>query len=71
MLVMEDLKKRNIPWEQFIASAHLQLNVSPSPQYKVQSPLQDDNVVHTETSKNGKGKHIAKYDEAPKEQEEE
>jgi hypothetical protein len=71
MLVMEELKKRNIAWEKFIASAHLQLNVAPTPQSKVQSPLQDDSVVHTETRKKRKGKHIAKDDEAPKEQEEE
>jgi hypothetical protein len=71
MLVMEELKKRNIAWEKFIASAHLQLNVAPTPQSKVQSPLQTDSVVHTETSKKRKGKHIAKDDEAPKEQEEE
>ena len=54
MLVMEELKKINIAWEQFIASAHLQLNVSPTPQSKVQSPLQDENVVQIETSKNRK-----------------
>jgi CRISPR/Cas system-associated endonuclease Cas3-HD len=70
MLVMEDLKKINIAWEKFIASTHMQLNVGPTPQSKVQSPLQDENVVHTETSKNRKGKHIAKDDEAPKEQHE-
>jgi hypothetical protein len=37
MLVMEELKKRNIAWEQFISSTHLQLNVSLYPQSKVQS----------------------------------
>jgi hypothetical protein len=35
MMVMEELKKTNIAWEQFIASANLQLNVAPSPQSKV------------------------------------
>jgi hypothetical protein len=35
MLVMEELKKRNIASENFISYAHLQLNVSPTPQYKV------------------------------------
>jgi hypothetical protein len=69
MLVMEELKKKNIDWEKFIASAHLQLNVSPTPQSKVQSPLQADNIVHTETSKKRKRKDIAKNDEAPNEQE--
>ena len=71
MLVMEELKKKNIDWEQFIAYAHFQLNVAPTPQSKVQSPLQDDNIVHTETSRKRKIKDIAKNDEAPKEHEEE
>jgi hypothetical protein len=35
ILVMEELKKKNIAWEKFISSAHLQLNVAPTPQYKV------------------------------------
>jgi hypothetical protein len=56
MLVMEELKKKNIDWDQFIASAHLQLNVAPTPQSKVQSPLQVDNIVHTETSRKRKRK---------------
>ena len=58
MLLMEDLKKRNIEWDQFIAFAHMQLNVDPTPQYKVQSPLQDNNIVHTKTSIKRKGKQI-------------
>jgi hypothetical protein len=37
----------------------------------VQSPLQSDSSVHTETCRKRNGKHIAKNDEAPKEQEEE
>jgi hypothetical protein len=57
---MEELKKRNISWEKFIASANMQLNVAPTPQSKVQSPLQDDSAIHTETRKKRKGKHIAK-----------
>jgi hypothetical protein len=35
MLVMEELEKINITWEQFIASANLQLDVSPTPQSRV------------------------------------
>ena len=34
-------------------------------------PLQTDSIVHTETSRKRKGKHISKNDEAPKEEEEE
>jgi hypothetical protein len=71
MLVMEELKKRNMEWDQFIASAHMQLNVAPTPQSKVHIPLQTDSIVHTETSRKRKGKHISKNDEAPKEEEEE
>jgi hypothetical protein len=47
----------------------LQLNVSPTPQSKVQGPLQADSTVHTETSKKRKRKYIAKNDEDPNEQE--
>jgi len=59
MIVMEELKKRNLTWEQFIASANLQLDVTPTPQSKVQSPLPASSVAQTETSKKRKGKHIA------------
>jgi hypothetical protein len=62
MLVMEELKKNNIDWDHFIVFAHLQLDVAPTPQSKVQSPLQDDSTVHTETSKKRKRKNIAKND---------
>jgi hypothetical protein len=39
ILLMEELKKKNIDLENFITSSHFQLNVSPTPQSKVQSPL--------------------------------
>jgi hypothetical protein len=39
MLVMEELRKKNIEWEEFITSSHFQLNIAPTPQSKVQSPL--------------------------------
>jgi hypothetical protein len=71
MMVMEDLKKRNIDWEQLIVSTNMQLNVAPTPRSKVQSPFPIDSVSHTETRKNRKGKHIAKDKEDPKEFEEE
>jgi hypothetical protein len=67
MLVMEELKKKNIDWDQFIAFAHLKLNVSPTPKSKVHSPLQADKNVQTETSRKRKRKDIAKNDEAPNE----
>jgi hypothetical protein len=71
MFVMEELRKKKNYWDQFIASAHLQLNVAPTPQSKVQTHLQVDSTVHTETSRKRKSKDIAKSDEAPKEQEKE
>jgi hypothetical protein len=71
MLLMEELKKRNVAWEQFIVSANMQLNVAPTPQSKVESPLQAEISIHTDTIKNIKGKHIAKDSEASKEVEEE
>jgi hypothetical protein len=70
MLMMEELKKKSIDWEKFIASAHFQLNFSPTPQSKVQSPIHTNNIVNTETSNKRKSKDIAKNDEAPKEKEE-
>jgi hypothetical protein len=45
------------------------LNVAPTPQSKVQSPLQDDSTVHTETRKKRKSKGIVKNDETTKEHE--
>jgi hypothetical protein len=71
MLVMEELKKINLTWEQFIVSANLQLDVAPTPQSRVQSPLPASSVAQIETSKKRKGKHIAQDKEVPKEVEEE
>ena len=66
---MEELKKKNIVREKFIASSHFQLNVSHTPQSKVQIPPHDDCIIHTETSKKRKGKCIVKNDETIKEHE--
>jgi hypothetical protein len=68
-IMMEELRKKNIDWEQFISSAHFQLNVASTPQSKVQIPLQANSIVHTETSKKRKSKCIVKNDEATKEEE--
>jgi hypothetical protein len=46
MLVMDELRKRNMEWEEFITSSHFQLNIAPTPQSKVQIPLQVDKTVH-------------------------
>jgi hypothetical protein len=60
MLVMEDFKKRNIAWDQFISYVNIQLNSTSTPQSKLHSPFPIDSVSHTETRKKRKGKHIAK-----------
>jgi hypothetical protein len=39
MLVMEELKKRNISWEQFIVSANMQLDIASTPQYRMKIPF--------------------------------
>jgi hypothetical protein len=38
MLVMEELRKTNTHWEKFLTSSQFQLNITPTPQSKIQSP---------------------------------
>jgi len=71
MLVMEELKKRNLTWEQFIVSTNLQLYVASTPQSRVHSPFPASTVSQEETSKKGNIKPIAQVKENPKEFEEE
>jgi hypothetical protein len=47
MLVMEELRKRNIPWEQFIVSAHMKLDITSTPQSKIQSPFPSTSTTPT------------------------
>jgi hypothetical protein len=47
MLVMEELRKKNIDWEAFITSSHFQLNVSPTPHSKMQISLHIDKTVYS------------------------
>jgi hypothetical protein len=70
MLVMEELKKMNIPWEQFIVSAHMKLDTSSTPQSEMQSPLPSTSDDPTGTSKKRKSKSIAQGKEVVKEVEE-
>jgi hypothetical protein len=44
MLVMEELKKRNLSWEEFIVSSNLQLDIASTPQSRMQSPLPTNSV---------------------------
>jgi hypothetical protein len=55
MLVMEELRKTNTDWETFLTSSQFQLNVSPTPQSKIQSPVPVEKTVCSEVSKKEKG----------------
>jgi hypothetical protein len=55
MLVMEELRKTNTDWETFLTSSHFQLNVSPTPQSKIQSPTPVERIVCSEVSKRKRG----------------
>jgi hypothetical protein len=67
---LEELKKRNIPWEQFIVSAHMKLDIASTPQSKMQSPLSSTSDAPAGTSKKRKGKSITQDKEVIKEFEE-
>jgi hypothetical protein len=71
MLVMEELKKRNIPWEQFIVSSHMQLDIASTPQSNMQSPFPSSSVSPKGTSRKRKGKTTTQSKEVIKEIEEE
>jgi hypothetical protein len=71
MLVMEELKKRNIPWEQFIVSTHIQLDIASTPQSRMQSPFPSSSVSPARTSRKRKIKPTTQDKETPKEIEEE
>jgi len=60
MLVMEELKKRNIPWEQFIVYAHMQLDITYTPQSKMQSHLPSTSVAPARTSRKEREKPLLK-----------
>jgi hypothetical protein len=70
MLVLEELKKRNIPWEQFIVSAHMKLDIALTPQSKMQSPLPSTSVAPAGTSRKRKRKSPTQDQEVIKEIEE-
>jgi hypothetical protein len=71
MLLMEELKKRNIPWEEFIVSAHMQLDIASTPQSRMQIPSPSSSVSPTRKRRKRKIKPTTKYKETPKEIEEE
>jgi hypothetical protein len=67
---LEELKKRNIPWEQFIVSAHMKLDIASTPQSKMQSPFPSTSDAPAGTSKKRKSKSITQDQEVIKEVEE-
>jgi hypothetical protein len=59
MLVMEELKNRNIPWEKFIISSHMQLDITSTPQSNMHSPFPSTSTALVGTSRKSKRKSIA------------
>jgi hypothetical protein len=69
MLVLEELKKRNIPWEQFILSSHMKLDIDLNPQSNMQSPLPYTSTSPIGTRRKRKSKAPTQYQEVIKETE--
>ena len=70
MLVMEELKKTNTELETFFTSSQFQLNVSLTPQSKIQIIVHVEKVVHSEGSKKRKNTMTTKADRDQKGDEE-
>jgi hypothetical protein len=70
MLVSEEMRKMNIPWEQFIVSAHMKLEIASNPQSKIQIPLPSTSTAPTGTNKKRKSKALTQDQEVIKEDEE-
>jgi hypothetical protein len=62
MLVIEELRKKNTDWETFLTASHFQLNVSPTPQSKIQIPTPVERTMCLEVSKWKRGAMTDKYD---------
>jgi hypothetical protein len=54
MLVSEELRKRNISWEQFIVSSHMKLDIEATPQSKILSPFPSTSTAPAGTNKKRK-----------------
>jgi hypothetical protein len=67
MLVMEELKKRNNPWEQFIVFSHMKLDITSTPQSKMQSPFPYTSDAPTGTHRKRKRKAPTQDQEVIKE----
>jgi hypothetical protein len=67
MLVSEELRKRNISWEHFIASSHMKLDIAATPQSQIPSPFPSTSVAPTGANKKRKSKAHVQDQEAIKE----
>jgi hypothetical protein len=70
MLVLEELKKWNIPWEQFIFSTHMKLDIDLNSQLKMENPLPYTSTAPVGTSRKRKRKSSTQDQEVIKETEE-
>jgi hypothetical protein len=69
MMVMDELRNKNMNWEEFITSSHFHLNISPTPQSKMQSPLHIEKTVNLEVNKKQKRNKTARDDKETKDHE--
>jgi hypothetical protein len=70
MLVMEELRKKSISWEQFIVFANMQLDIASTSQSRMQSPFTSSSVAPTRIIRKRKRKPTTQDKENPKEIEE-
>jgi hypothetical protein len=61
MLVMEEIKKTNIDWESFLTTSHFQLDISPTPRSKRQTPTPVERTTHSYSSKKKRVNKSDKY----------
>ena len=67
MLVVEELRKKNISWEHFIIVAHMKLDIATTPQSQVPSPFPSTSAAPTGSNKKRKSKARVQDQEAIKE----
>jgi hypothetical protein len=56
MLVLEELRKRNISWEKFIVSTHMKLDIAATPHSNIPSPFPSTSTAPIGTNKKRKSK---------------
>jgi hypothetical protein len=64
MLVMEELKKTNTDYENFLAASDFQLDIAPTPQSKRQTPTPVEKIMHLDSSKKRRMTRSDKYFQA-------